>query len=331
MTHLRRRSSVAVSYLSVVCYRFGTTRQLGGYLGSEPFRSGPRDLAPVQMRLRMRRTAAEGRSDMKRRSFFTLLGGLVVWPLVTSAQQPTPAIGYPSAASDPKVKTQTAGFRRGLSETGFVEGQNVEIVWRWADGNYARLPELAGELVRRRVDLIVAQGPPAALAAKAATASIPTVFVVGFDPVGAGLVDSLSRPGGNATGMTLMSAPLGQKRLELLRELNPKASVIAVLVNPVSPDAVPEIRDVQAAARAMALELRMFNASTLAEIETVFAAMAAARVDALLVGADPFFFLRRQEIVARTADLAIPAIYPFRNFPESGGLMSYGSNIGNSY
>jgi putative ABC transport system substrate-binding protein len=270
---------------------------------------------------------------MNRRDFITLLGGAAAaWPLAARAlQSPVPVIGHLSALSEAQVKNQSAGFRRGLSETGFVEGQNVEIVWRWADGNYARLPELAGGLVRRPVALIVAQAPPAALAAKAATATIPTVFVVGFDPVAAGLVESLSRPGGNATGMTLMSTPLGQKRLELLRELAPKATMIAFLVNPVSPDAVLEIRDVQAAARAIGLELRMFNAATPPQIDAAFADMAVAHVDGLLVGTDPFFVLRRQEIVARAGHLKVPAIYPFRDFPESGGLISYGTNIANSY
>jgi putative tryptophan/tyrosine transport system substrate-binding protein len=267
-----------------------------------------------------------------RREFIAGLGGAVACPMVARAQRAaTPVIGYLSAVSEAQVKNQVAGFRRGLSETGFVEGQNVEIVWRWADGNYARLPELAGELVRRPVALILAQAPPAALAAKAATATIPTVFVVGFDPVAAGLVESLSRPGGNATGMTLMSAPLGQKRLELLRELAPKATTIAFLVNPVSPDAVPEIRDVQTAARALGLELRMFNAATLPQIDAAFADMAVAHFDGLLVGTDPFFVQRRQEIVARAAHLKVPAVYPFRDYPESGGLISYGANIANSY
>ena len=269
---------------------------------------------------------------MRRREFIGGLGGVAAWPMVARGQHPTmPVIGYLSAVSEAQVKNQVAGFRRGLSETGFVEGQNVEIVWRWADGNYARLPELAGELVRRPVALILAQAPPAALAAKAATATIPTVFVVGFDPVAAGLVESLSRPGGNATGMTLMSAPLGQKRLELLRELAAKATTIAFLVNPVSPDAVPEIRDVQTAARALGLELRMFNAATLPQIDAAFADMAVAHFDGLLVGTDPFFLQRRQEIVARAAHLKVPAVYPFRDYPESGGLISYGANIANSY
>jgi putative tryptophan/tyrosine transport system substrate-binding protein len=160
---------------------------------------------------------------MNRRALFTLLSGAAAaWPLAARAQQPAmPVVGFLSTLSEAQLRHLSAGFRRGLGETGFVEGRTVEIVWRWADGNYARLPEMAGELVRRPVAVIVAQAPPAALAAKAVTATIPTVFVVGFDPVAAGLVESVSRPGGNATGMTLMSAPLAQKRLELLRELAP--------------------------------------------------------------------------------------------------------------
>jgi putative ABC transport system substrate-binding protein len=187
------------------------------------------------------------------------------------------------------------------------------------------------QLVSRRVSIILAQAPPAALAAKAATAEIPIVFVVGFDPVGAGLVASLNRPGGNATGMTLISATLGQKRLEVVRELLPKASVVALLVNPLSPDTGPEIASVQPGAQALGLQLAMFNASTPNEIETAFIALADRRPDALLVATDPFLLNRRDDIVARTALLKIPAIYPFRDYASSGGLISYGTNIANSY
>ena len=174
-------------------------------------------------------------------------------------------------------------------------------------------------------------GPPAALAARAATTTIPIVFVVGFDPIAGGLVESLNRPGGNATGMTLLTGPLGQKRIEQLRELIPKAALVAMLANPLSPDAVPEIRDVQTAAQANSLELKMYNASTSAELDAAFSAIAAQRPDALLVGSDPFYVVRRDDLIAFAARYKIPAIYPFREFADAGGLVSYGTNIANSY
>jgi putative tryptophan/tyrosine transport system substrate-binding protein len=272
-------------------------------------------------------------SGIRRREFTILLGGAAAaWPFAARAQQAAvPVIGYLSALSEAQVAHQLIAFRRGLNEVGFMEGNNVAVEYRWANGKYDQLPAMAADLVRRPVTLILAQAPPAALAARAATATIPTVFVVGFDPVAAGLVASFNRPGGNATGMTLITAPLGQKRLELLRELAPKAAVIAMLVNPFSPDAVPEIRDVQATAQAIGLQLRMYNASTPNELNSALTAVAEQRPDALLVGSDPFFLVVREELVALVARLAIPAIYPFREFPEAGGLVSYGTNIATAY
>jgi putative ABC transport system substrate-binding protein len=271
-------------------------------------------------------------AKMKRREFITLLGGAAAWPLAARAQQAAiPVIGFLSALSEKETSHQTVMFRRGLNEVGFVEGQNVALDYRWANGQYNQLPAMAAELVRRPVTLIVAQAPPAALAARAMTTTIPIVFVVDVDPIAAGLVASFNRPGGNATGMTLITGPLGQKRLELLRELAPKAAVIAMLVNPISPDAVPEIRDVQATAQAMGLQLKMFNASTPSELNAAFAAIAEQRPDALLVGSDPFLLLQREELVALTARLRIPAVYPFREFAAAGGLVSYGTNIANAY
>jgi ABC-type uncharacterized transport system substrate-binding protein len=214
---------------------------------------------------------------------------------------------------------------------GLSDGRNLAIEFRFAEGRFERLPAMAAELVRRPVSLLLAQAPPAALAAKASTTSIPIVFVVGIDPVGYGLVVSLNRPGGNATGMTLMSPLIGEKRLEMLRELTPNSSLIAMLVNPKTPDAVPEIGSVQMAAQSLGLQLRMFNASTLNEIDAAFAAMAEQRLRALLVGVDPFFVDRRAELVARVAELRIPAVYPFREFAVAGGLISYGSNIADAY
>ena len=269
---------------------------------------------------------------MRRRDFFKVIGGgAVAWPLAARAQQPTPVVGFLSAVSQTQTAHLVAAFRRGLKETGFVEGSNVVIEYRFADGQYDRLPAQATELVRRAVDVIVASGPPAANAARVATASIPIVFVVGLDPVAAGLVASFNRPGGNATGITLVSGPLGQKRLELVREFAPKATDVAMLVNPLSPDAPPEIRDMQAAAQANGFKITLLNASTLDELKTAIATLADHRSSALLVGADPFFMVRREQIVALIAQQKVPAVYPFREFADAGGLMSYGTNIANAY
>jgi len=270
---------------------------------------------------------------MHRRDFIKVVAGsAIAWPLAAHTQQPTvPVIGYLSALSKASVLEQTAKFNRGLHEMGFVDGQNVVIEYRWADGQYDRLPAMAAELVRRPVDVILAQAPPAALAAKAATTTIPIVFVVGVDPMAVGLVESLSQPSGNATGMTLMTGPLSQKRIEGLRELVPKATAIAMLANPLSPDAVPEIRDAQAAARANGLELKMHNASTPVELDAALGAIAAQRPDGLLVGSDPFLLIRGNDLVAFAARYKIPTIYPFREFADSGGLISYGTNRANVY
>jgi putative ABC transport system substrate-binding protein len=263
---------------------------------------------------------------MRRRVFLTLLAGATAWPCATRAQQSAPIVGYLSALSEAQVVPQLDGFRRGLNQMGFAEGRNVAIEYRWAEGQYERLPEMAAELVGRPVSLILAQAPPAAIAAKRATATIPIVFVVGFDPVEARLVSSLNNPGGNATGATLTSVALGQKRLEMLREIS-KAAVIAMLVNPLSPDSRAELPFVQAGAQALRLQLAVFNASTPSEIDAAFAMIAARRADALLVGSDPFFLNQRTDIVARAARLGIPAIYPFRDFATAGGVISYGTKI----
>jgi ABC-type uncharacterized transport system substrate-binding protein len=270
---------------------------------------------------------------MRRREVITLLGGAAAgWPLTVRAQQPAmPVIGWLHSASLKAAGQFLSAFRKGLSEAGYVEGQNVAIEYRWTEGQYERLPAFAGELVRRHVALIVAGSPPAALAAKVATATIPIVFVVGLDPVAAGLVASFNRPGGNATGMTLLTGPLVQKRLEFLREFIPSAANIAMLVNPTSPDAVPEIRDAEAAAQTNGLQIKMLNASTASELDAVFGSLADLRPDALLVGSDPFFIVTRDQFAVQTARAKIPAIYPFREFADSGGLISYGTNIANAY
>ena len=270
---------------------------------------------------------------MRRRKFITLLGGAAAaLPLGVRAQQGAmPVVGWLHGASANFTKHLVSSFRKGLSEAGYVEGQNVLIEYRHADGQYDRLPGLAGELVRRPVAVIVAGSPPAALAAKVATMSIPIVFVVGLDPIAAGLVASFNRPGGNATGITLITGPLAQKRLEILRELVPKATKIAMLVNPISPDALPEIRDVQAAAQANGLTIQLQSASTVSELDAAFRALSDLRPDALLVGSDPFFNARSEELAALTARLAIPAIFPFREATDVGGLISYGTSIPNAY
>src|ERR1700730_13896820 len=268
---------------------------------------------------------------MRRRDFLTLLGGAAAGsPLAARAQQPVPVIGFLSSFSQTQSARPIAEFRRGLNDSGLTE-KAFTMEYRFADGQYDRLPSLAAELTHRPVDLIFAAAPPAALAAKAATTSIPIVFVVGFDPVTAGLVASLSRPGGNVTGMTLFSNPLAQKRLEILLELAPKASVIAVLVNPVSPDTAPEIRAVQEMTQQRGLQLQIVNASSLAEVAAAVAALAEKRPHALLVASDPFYLTRPDEIVASVARLELPAIYPFREFAAAGGLLSYGANRAISY
>ena len=270
---------------------------------------------------------------MRRREFLTLAGGAAAFtPLAARGQQPAmPVIGFLSAVSRAQTTHLEAAWRRGLGETGYTEGRNVAIEFRYADGHYDRLPALVAELVRRPVGVITAAAPPAAFAAKVATATIPIVFIVGLDPVAAGLVASFNRPGGNATGITLISGPLGQKRLEILREFAPKLKIVHVLVNPTSPDAVPEIRDLQTAAQAMGLELRVVNASTPNEVEDAFSALAQQHPDGLLVGSDPFFMVRREQLIAQAARFKVPTVYPFREFVASGGLASYGTNIANTY
>jgi ABC-type uncharacterized transport system substrate-binding protein len=268
---------------------------------------------------------------VRRREFITLIGGAAAaWPLDARAQQAAmPVIGFLSSRSPSESASVEAAFREGLKEAGYIEGQNLHIAFRWADGQFARLPPLAEALVDLRVAVIVTVGGVnAAFAAKSATATIPIVFVVGVDPVATGLVTSLNRPTGNITGM---SAELVLKRLELLREIVPAQAAVAILANPLSPESTYEIKEVQAAAQTMGLQLKMFNASTLNELNTAFAAIAEQRPDALLVGTDPFFLLRREELTVLAARIGAPAIYPFREFAPSGGLISYGTNIASSY
>jgi putative ABC transport system substrate-binding protein len=261
---------------------------------------------------------------MLRREIIVLLGGVAALPLAAGAQQKAmPVIGYLVSGSPGPSVPNVATFRQGLSETGYVEGKNVAIEYRWAEGSYDRLPALAANLVDLDVNVIVAGGA-AVLAAKDATSTIPIVFFGGGDPVAAGWATSLARPGGNLTGFSILVGELMPKRLELLSELVPQAGVIALLVNPNSAAAEGQTRDVQKAARAKGVQLSILKASTESEIDAAFASLVQLQAGALLVGADPFFNSRREKLVALSARFAVPAIYEWREFAELGGLISYG-------
>ena len=263
---------------------------------------------------------------MRRRNFIALLGGAAGWPLAAHAQQLVPVIGFLSPVSPDGSVDNLRAFQRGLKETGYVEGENVAIVQRHADNRIDRLPSLAAELVRKRVNLILANSS-AAFAAKSATKAIPIAFIVAEDPVRTGLVASLARPGGNLTGVNFVSAELVAKRLELLRDLLPRASRIALIVNPAQvARAETTLRDLHAAADTLGLQVQVFNATTSQEVNAAFAAMAQQRSDALFVGNDPFFSSRRVQIVQLAARHGLPAIYPGRQYPEIGGLISYGTD-----
>src|SRR5260370_9563921 len=271
---------------------------------------------------------------MKRREFIARLGGAAAaWPLAARAQQSgMPVIGSLSAASSGPFAHLAAAFRRGLQEAGYIEGQNVAVDYRWAEGQYDRLPELATDLVRRNVAVIAATGGgPSVLAAKAATTAIPIVFVSAIDPVKLGLVASLNRPGGNATGVGLFSFTVESKKLGLLDELVPKAVVIGVLVNPRNPNAETVSKGLQAAARKAGLKIHVVNAATEGEFNAAFETLVQQQAGALVVAADPFFNAQRQELVVLAARHAIPAIYEWREFAAVGGLMSYGTIISDAY
>ena len=273
-------------------------------------------------------------ADMQRREFITFLGGTAVaWPLAAHAQQPAlPVIGFLNVASPGPLRQQIAAFHEGLKESDYVEGLNVAVEYRWAEGQYDRLPALAADLVRRQVSVIVSGGSaPAVLAAKAASTTIPIVFTTGADPVRVGLVASLNRPGGNITGAYMFTSGLEAKRLGLLHEIVPKVTTIAVLVNPNYSDAESQLRDVQEAAARLGVQLVVVRANAENDFDTAFSTVVQQRSGALLVCASPFFNSRRDQLVALAARHALPTIYEWRDFAEAGGLMSYGSSLADAY
>ena len=270
---------------------------------------------------------------MRRRTFITLFGGAAAWPLAARAQQTaTPVIGFLSGRSPSEAAYAVAAFHAGLNENGYVEGQNVAIEYRWAEGQYDRLPALAADLVRRQVNVIAATGATnSALAAKAATTTIPIVFNSGDDPVKLGLVASLNRPGGNMTGINFFVSEMEGKRLGLLHELVPTATLTGVLLNPNNAPFEFQLKDVEEAARSIGQQIHVLHASTEQDIHTAFKDLARMRVQSLLVGGDPFFNGRREQLVTLAAHYSIPAIYELREFVTAGGLMSYGTNLPDTY
>ena len=272
-------------------------------------------------------------AKMKRREFISLLGGAVAWPLAARAQQPAmPVIGFLNTRSADVSSHLVAALRRGLAENGYVEGQTVTVEYRWANGQYDRIPALAAELANRPMAVLVATGgEPAAMAAKAATSTIPIVFGIGGDPVKLGLVASYNRPGGNATGINILTNVLAAKRLGLLHELVPKVTTVGFLINPMFPTAENPLSDTQEAARAIGVQLHVLQASTDHEIDTAFESVAQHGISALAAAADPFFNTRRDKLVALAARHAVPTIYQNREYPVAGGLMSYGIDLADVY
>jgi putative ABC transport system substrate-binding protein len=273
---------------------------------------------------------------MRRREFITLLSGAAAtWPLAVRAQQPAmPVIGWLSSGSSNEITVtgSLAAFRQGLSEAGYVEGRNLVIEYRWADDQYDRLPAFAADLVRRQVAVIATNGGnPSALSAKAATTTIPIVFASGTDPVKSGLVASLNRPGGNITGVSILNLELGPKRLELLRELVPTASIVALLINPTNPSSEIQSRDLQAAARTLGLQVQVLHASTEHDLEAIFASLPQLHASALMIGADPFLSGHGRQLAALTVTHAVPAISLYRDFAAAGGLLSYGPSLADGY
>jgi putative tryptophan/tyrosine transport system substrate-binding protein len=274
----------------------------------------------------------QGEGHMRRREFLGVLGGAAAWPLAAPVQQPEmPVIGLLSTRAPGQDPHLLAAFGQGLKEAGYVEGQNVAIEYRFAENQYNRLPALAADLVRRQVTVIAALGTPAAPAAKAATTAIPIIFTTGADPIEAGLVVSLNRPGGNLTGVTGLGLELEPKRLELMHELVPTATTIAVLINQTTPAAETQSRNLQEAARTLGLQVHVLNASTERDFDTAFATLRQLRAGALVIGNDPFYISRSEQLAALALRHAVPAIYEFREFAAAGGLMSYGSSLTDLY
>jgi ABC-type uncharacterized transport system substrate-binding protein len=271
-------------------------------------------------------------SAIKRREFITLLGTAAAWPLAARAQQPAmPVIGFVNSASPNGLAHALAAFRRGLRETGYIEGENVTIEYRWAEGQDDRLPLLVADLVRRQATVIAATNNASALAAKAATATIPIVFGVSVDPIAVGLVASLNRPGGNVTGVTTLNVELLPKRLEVLHVMVPAARLIALLVNPTNPAAETDTRNAQEAARTLGLQLHALHASTERDFDTVFATLLQLRASALMIASDNFFNSRSEQLAVLSLRHAVPAIYQYPEFAAAGGLMSYGGRLTDSY
>jgi ABC-type uncharacterized transport system substrate-binding protein len=270
---------------------------------------------------------------MKRREFITLVGGAAAaWPLAARAQPSSmPVIGFLSGGSPRELAYLASAFRKGLNEAGYVEGRNVAIEYRWGEGQYDRLPALAADLVLRQVTVLAATTTPGALAAKGATSTIPIVFTIGADAIAIGLVDSLSRPSGNITGVNNYLSGLGQKRLELLRDLVPNAAVIGMLVNPNFPDAESQAKDVTEAARKLGQEVHVVNATSQNDFDRAFASLVQLQARALLVTVDPVFNSGRQQLISLAARHKIPAMYFAREFVVDGGLMSYASNLADGY
>jgi putative ABC transport system substrate-binding protein len=271
--------------------------------------------------------------DVRRREFIALLGGAAAaWPVAARAQQPAmPVIGFLNSGSPGPLARILSAFRQGLKEAGYVEGQNVAIEYRWAHGQYERLPALAAELIHRPVAVLAATSTPAALAAKAATTTVPTVFTTASNPVELGLVASLSRPGGNVTGATQLSVEVGPKRLELVRELIPTATIVGLLINPTNPVARTLSRDLEAAARTLGLQLDILHASTERDIDDAFATLVRRRASALVIVADAFFNSRSEQLGALTLRHVLPSIFGYHEFVDAGGLMSYSGSITDSY
>jgi putative tryptophan/tyrosine transport system substrate-binding protein len=269
---------------------------------------------------------------MRRREFMTLLGGAAAWPLVARAQQSAmPVVGFINAASAQHWAAPLSAFLKGLSETGYVEGHNVTIEYRWAEGRYDRLPAFVADLVQRKVNVLAATSTPAALAAKAATTTIPIVFTTAGDPVQLGLAATLNRPGGNVTGVTLLDVELAPKRLQLARELAPTATMMAVLVNPSFPPTESMLRELAVAARSFGLKIHVAHATTEPEIDEAFATVAQVRAGALVIGTDIFFSSRMEQLGTLTLRHAVPTIYEYREFALAGGLISYGGSITEMY